>query len=443
MTIHQTLIRQAASPAEQRFLDLYADIGDRLPGASSPEVRVWRESALDAFARLGLPHRRIEEWKYTDLRQLMPEVYPLTGITPQAIPEVSVGAAIGAGLDALDAYRAVFVNGLFRPELSDLNGARDVSFRSFRDILSDGAVEATIAQLSVRDGDAVSMLSAGFATDGAMIDIAAGAKLGKPLHLIFIVAGETPVAVGLQNAIRLGDSAEATLVETHAAMLPSQSFAVNRIAVGAGAHLRHIRSVIGTGGKHLSSVEAELGPHAQYHPLQFTVGGPLTRAQSFIRFAGEGGRCHYGGAMMLRQREHSDFTLLVDHAAPGCESRELAKAVLDERGHGVFQAKVVVRRGAQKTDGKQMANALLLSDDAEFDSKPELEIYADDVVCGHGSTAGQLDSDLMFYLRARGIPEAEARALLISAFVGEALDKIEDEALRQALQEKVDAWLAR
>jgi Fe-S cluster assembly protein SufD len=146
--------------------------------------------------------------------------------------------------------------------------------------------------------------------------------------------------------------------------------------------------------------------------------------------------------MLLRAHSHADFTLVVDHVAPGCESRELVKAVLDGRSRGVFQGKVIVERGAQKTDGKQMANALLLSDDAEFDSKPELEIFADDVVCGHGSTAGQLDQDMLFYLRARGIAEAEARSLLIAAFVGEALDKIDNEALRAALDEKVAAWLA-
>ncbi len=200
----------------------------------------------------------------------------------------------------------------------------------------------------------------------------------------------------------------------------------------------------GTGAaKNLSTVTAELRAQVEYDLIQVTLDGALTRAQSFIRFAGDETRCHYSGAMMLRGREHGDCTLVIDHDSVGCESRELVKAVLDGRGHGVFQGKVIVQRGAQKTDGKQMANALLLSDEAEFDSKPELEIYADDVVCGHGATAGQLDEDLLFYLRARGIPEPEARALLIASFVGEVLDKIDIEALREALQEKVDAWLAR
>jgi Fe-S cluster assembly protein SufD len=231
------------------------------------------------------------------------------------------------------------------------------------------------------------------------------------------------------------------LIETHVAAGDAQAISLTRLALGARASAKHARVNSGAGARHLSSIVATLDEGSQYDPLQMTVDGALTRAQANIRFEGASARCHYTGAMMLRGQAHADFTLVVDHAAVGCESRELVKAVLDGRSRGVFQGKVIVERGAQKTDGKQMANALLLSDDAEFDSKPELEIYADDVVCGHGATAGQLDEDMLFYLRARGIPETEARALLIAAFVGEALDKIEDEALRDALREKVDAWL--
>ena len=150
-------------------------------------------------------------------------------------------------------------------------------------------------------------------------------------------------------------------------------------------------------------------------------------------FAGEGGKLDLAGCFLGRDAEHIDTTLVVDHAVPGCTSRELVKGVLADRARGVFQGKVIVRPDAQKTDGKQMAQALMLSEDAEFDSKPELEIFADDVVCGHGSTAAQLDDDMLFYLRSRGIPLAEARALLIESFVGEVFDKLEDEQLREAL----------
>jgi Fe-S cluster assembly protein SufD len=441
MTIHQPAIRPAITPAEQRYLDLYASVAERLPGARHHDVRVWREAALDRFSGLGLPHRRIEEWKYTDLRLLMPEVYPLGGLQPAALADVSIETLIGKTLAHFDAYRAVFVDGLFRPDLSTVQEAAGITFMPLRVGLEDasGAAHA-LAHLPPIERDVVSALAAAFATDGAILSVPPKTRLEKPIHLIFVASEGPAKLVAMQNAIAIGDGAEATLIETHAAAGEGQGFSCTRLAIGRGARLNHIRT--NSGAKLLSSTSAVLGEHCQYEPLQMTQDGALTRAQMRIRFAGEGGRCHFMGAMMLRGHSHCDFTLVVDHDAPGCESRELAKAVVDGRSRGVFQAKVIVERGAQKTDGKQMSNALLLSDEAEFDSKPELEIFADDVVCGHGATAGQLDEDLMFYLRARGIPETEARALLIAAFIGEALEKIENEALREALKEKADAWLA-
>jgi Fe-S cluster assembly protein SufD len=158
---------------------------------------------------------------------------------------------------------------------------------------------------------------------------------------------------------------------------------------------------------------------------------------------GEGARLDVSGAFLGRGSEHTDTTLVIDHAVPGCESRELFKGVLADRAHGVFQGKVIVRPNAQKSDGKQMAQALMLSEEAEFDCKPELEIHADDVVCGHGSTAAELDADHLFYLRARGIPLEEARALLIESFIGEAIDKVEHEAARDAFAAIAKARLAQ
>jgi Fe-S cluster assembly protein SufD len=442
MTIHQTTIRPAATPAEQRFLDLYATVADRLPGARLAPVRALREAALDRFVMLGLPHRRIEEWKYTDLRVTMPDVYPLAGLAAGKAADFSMRDAIGTLLADLDAYRAVFVDGLFRADLSTVQNAASVTFRPLRTAIEDEAASLqALATLSLIDRDVIALLSTAFATDGLLLSVASGARLEKPIHLIFIAADASPRLSAMQNAIVLERGAEASLIETHVAARPAQAITLTRLAIGAQAALKHVRVNTGAGSKFLSSTVATLGEGSQYDPLQMTVDGALTRAQANIRFEGARARCHYTGAMMLRGQSHADFTLVVDHAAEGCESRELVKAVMDGRSNGVFQGKVIVERGAQKTDGKQMANALLLSDEAEFDSKPELEIYADDVVCGHGATAGQLDEDMLFYLRARGLPEPEARALLIAAFVAEAIDKVENEPLHDALLEKVNAWL--
>ena len=441
MTIHQTTIRSAATPAEQRFLDLYADVSGKLPGARSAAIRAWRDAALDAFIMLGVPHRRVEEWKYTDLRALMPEVHPLGSLDSRA-PEVSVEAAIGKSLAQLDAYRAVFVGGRFRPDLSTIHDAHGVTFEPLQQALEDdGASAKEITTRSLRQRDVIAALSAAFVTDGAILAVAPKTRLEKPVHLIFVSTDEKPALYALQHAISIGEGAEVSLIETHAAH-HSQAISHTRLAIGAGASVKHVRLAASEGSKHLSSMAVTLAEGAHYEPLQVAINGTLLRAEAAIRFNGPNARCHYTGAMLLRGRSHADFTLIVDHDAPDCESRELVKAVLDGRSRGVFQGKVIVERGAQKTDGKQMANALLLSDDAEFDSKPELEIFADDVVCGHGSTAGQLDEDMLFYLQARGIPETEARSLLIAAFVGETLDSIENEALRAALDERVAAWLA-
>jgi Fe-S cluster assembly protein SufD len=185
-----------------------------------------------------------------------------------------------------------------------------------------------------------------------------------------------------------------------------------------------------------------LGENARYRAFQLTAATGLARNSVFALFEGEGAKLDISGAFLGRGSEHIDTTLVVDHAVPGGESRELFKGVLADRARGVFQGKVIVRPNAQKTDGKQMAQALLLSPDAEFDSKPELEIFADDVVCGHGSTSAEIDEDLLFYMLSRGIPRGEARALLIESFIGEAIDKVEDESLREALSAMAKSRLA-
>ena len=186
-----------------------------------------------------------------------------------------------------------------------------------------------------------------------------------------------------------------------------------------------------------------VGAGASYRAFQFTSGTAVARNGVDVTFKGEDAKIDVSGAFLARGSEHIDSTLVIDHAVPGCESRELFKGVLDDEARGIFQGKVIVRPDAQKTDGKQMAQVLMLSPNTEFDSKPELEIYADDVVCGHGSTSADLDEDLLFYCRSRGIPEPQARALLIESFVGEALEKVEAEDVREALTELARAWLAK
>jgi Fe-S cluster assembly protein SufD len=281
-------------------------------------------------------------------------------------------------------------------------------------------------------------------TGGAALRIGAGVTLDKPIHLIQLDGKGEPASTVTRNVVIGEPGSSATLLESFAGLgiQGLQRNAVTEVKVGEKAALRHVKfEHEGEAAFHLSTWLVELGDDARYDAFQFSTGSSLARNQVYLRFLGEHSATDISGAFLMRGQQHCDTTLLVEHRVPHCTSRELFKGVLDGDARGVFQGKIIVSPGAQKTDGKQMAGALLLSETAEFDSKPELEIFADDVVCGHGSTSGQIDDELLFYLESRGIPEGEARALLIQAFVGEALEKVEDEALREALAHASAGWL--
>jgi Fe-S cluster assembly protein SufD len=284
-------------------------------------------------------------------------------------------------------------------------------------------------------------------TDGAIVKVREGTTLAKPLLLVFVRAGSSARSVSVRNVITIGDGATATIIEAHV-VLPGatndgQANAFSDVKVGAKATLHHAKVAVDNGKcVHLANWNVSLGRNATYKGFHFSTGLGLARSEINVLYTGEGGKLDLSGAYLARGGEHVDTTLVVDHAVPKCESRELFKGVLDGHARGVFQGKIVVQPDAQKTDGKQMSQALMLSEDAEFDSKPELEIFADDVVCGHGSTSAELDPDLLFYCRSRGIPESEARGLMIESFIGEAIDKVEHEGLQTALRSYATNWLA-
>jgi Fe-S cluster assembly protein SufD len=212
--------------------------------------------------------------------------------------------------------------------------------------------------------------------------------------------------------------------------------------VGEGAHLDHdLMQAAGDRAAHVATTLVRIGKDATYDGFAFTLGAELSRAEVHAVLEGPGGDCRVDGAYLGRGGQHIDNTTLIEHASPHGRSRQVFKGVLDERARGVFQGKIVVRRGAQKTDGHQLSRALLLSEAAEIDAKPELEIYADDVKCSHGATAGEIDAEALFYLRSRGIDEDAARGLLVRAFLAEAIEAIPVEPVREEFIEAVAAWL--
>lgn len=432
--------------AEQAISESFEAVAETLPGTDVVKER--RAQAIGAFSGLGLPHRRIEEWKYTDLRVNVKEVLPpaVNDASPLTIAELLV--ALGP-LAHVDAHRVVFVNGHHRAELGDIVDASGLKIAALGEMLASATEDVSAALASTPEGgDAVEALNTAFMTDGAVVRVTEGASVAKPLLIVFVRAGAEASSVAVRNFVTVEAGAKATVIEAHV-VLPgatqnAQLNALTEVTVAKGATLHHAKVAIDDGkALHLSNCDVTIDADATYRSFQFSSGLGLARNGINIIFEGEGSKLDLSGAYLARRAEHIDTTLVVDHAVPRCESRELFKGVLDDHGRGVFQGKIIVRPDAQKTDGKQMSQALMLSEDAEFDSKPELEIYADDVVCGHGTTAAELDPDLLFYCRSRGIPEKEARALMIESFIGEAIEKVDNEQLRDALAAYAMQWLGR
>jgi len=428
------------SPAEQQLEAQWQEAKSRLPGPAT-----MRAAAFDRFASAGLPHRRIEEWKYTDLRALMRDAKPLAS-PPDAAAKARARDA-GKVLADIECRRLVFVDGAFVAELSQLEGLEPgLTIRTMAEALPapDPLVTAHLGKVVAVDGDVAVALNTAFMGDGAVIRVAAGATVERPLHLVFATAGGKPASIFTRSLVVIEKGARVMLVESHEGAGPD--YQVNtavELVIGDEAHVDHVKlTAEAPKALHVSTMMASVGAHARFNAFTFTTGGAVVRNQLFIRFDGEGAIAAIRGASLLRGRQHVDTTLVADHVAVGCQSREMFKSVLDEQSRSVFQGKIIVRPHAQRTDAKMATHALLLSEGAEADNKPELEIFADDVQCGHGATAGALDQSLLFYLKARGIPAKEAAALLIQAFVGEAVEGIEHAGLREALMDNVAAWLA-
>ena len=434
-------VKVMKTAAETALAQTYARAHASLPGGAA--IAQQRAAAFDLFAKEGLPHRRVEDWKYTDLRALMRDAKPLAA-PPDAAARKRAKAA-GQMLGDIGARRLVFVDGSFVAELSDTAALEPgLSIGSLADALAgnDATLAAHLGKLAPASDVAVALNTA-LMGDGAVIRVAAGSTIERPLHLLF-VASEKPAASFVRSLVVVEQGARAMLIESYEGPAGSdyQINAALELFVGDRAHVDHVK-IIGEGSDalHVSTLAAAVGAKARFNAFTFTAGGAVVRNQLFLKFDGEDTVANIRGATLIKGHQHADTTLLATHIARNCQSREVFKSVLDGEAHGVFQGRIVVRPGAQKTDAKMMTRALLLSERAEADNKPELEIFADDVQCGHGATAGALDGDLKFYLMARGVPEAEAEALLIQAFLGEAIEGVEHAGLREALLDQVAAWL--
>ncbi len=405
--------------AETALIDAFGERQSFLPGDGA--VMSKRDEAVEAIKH-GLPTRRIETWHYTDLRRLL--------TTVPAYDDSARASAL-----------APLVEG--SPVLALLNGAvskpvaiEGVTVSPVADKLSDGTYAPALGAQAA--DDAIGALNSAFVADGWLLDIATGTKLEKPIELQNVQAGGQAHA---RFAVKVGAGVAATIVERQAGSADALVSSVDNVVIGDDSEVTWlIVQEQPDSVTHLGQFNAWIGRNAKLTLFVMNAGGKLVRQEIRVAAKGEGGEFTLRGVNLLAGDTHTDVTMVLDHEVPHTSSTEVIRNVVTGKAHGVFQGRINVRQYAQKTDAKMACNTLLLSDDGEFSTKPELEIFADDVVCGHGATVTEIDRDHLFYLMARGIEEKTARGLLVKAFVAEVIEEMEDEAIVEALEQRLVDW---
>ena len=409
-----------------------------LPGHGLDWLEHIRAAGMSRFGELGFPSPRIEAWKYTDLRPLEKlALDPAAAATDAAVPAPLLDGR----------HRLVFVNGRYNAGLSTPGLLPPgVELTSLAALLQQEpqALRGRLAMPGADDDQAMTALNLALMQDGLVLRLGRGVQLPAPIEVIYLgAAGEATTAQHCRNLILLDEGAQATVIEQHTGQGSYLANSVTQVRLGQGAMLRQVKvQTEAATAWHIAAVFAELGRDATYETFTLSLGGRLARSEIRVRLAGQGASCRLDGIYLGRGRQHLDQTNIVDHLAPHTTSRQLYKGALDETGRGVFQGRITVHPKAQKSDGQLLNKTLLLSAGAEMDTKPELEIYADDVKCGHGAATGDLDAAQLFYLRSRGMPEALARRVLVEAFVGEVIDGLPVAALQEPLRAQAGQWLA-
>ncbi len=405
------------------FLARYDGLKTRLPGAAAA-----RATAAAELRRAGLPDKRNEAWKYTSLRPLSDiafhQALTIAGDTAEPLKLPHLGPLA-------DTPRLVFVAGRYRADLSIAPASIVPAFFA----------DAPRFALPV-ENDPLVTLNTLLAEDGAAISVPANTDAGTLvlLHMTTDLNG-TPAAAHPRHSITLAPGARLTLIDISSGQGAYLHNPTTEITLAEGAHLTHLRlQTDSQDAYHLASVHAKIAANATYDGFTLTTGARLARSEIHAQLQGANAHAALNAAQILHAHQHADFTTIVAHDAPSCTSRQTVKNVLAGHSRGVFQGKIEVARIAQKTDGYQMNQALLLSPDAEIDCKPQLEIYADDVKCSHGATIGELDPDQIFYLTSRGIPNAQARGMLVRAFLTEALDLVTHEGARTLFEDATAQW---
>ncbi|MGZ9809658.1 SufB/SufD family protein [Pseudoroseicyclus sp. H15] len=413
----------------------------RLATLTLPEGARWareaREAALGRLRAMGLPHGRDEYWRFTRPDSLN---------RPDPAPADVMQAGEEDIFSSRERIHITFVDGVFSPEASDALEGTGLEIVRLADAMATDIhwIKDFYGKLEARGHDPVdrpfAALNSATATDGVVIRVTGKAE--KPVHISYERQAESSDPA-LHNLIWLEPGAEMTLLENGPAAARFNH--VMEVEVSDGATFHHIRA---QGRDHerrcVSHLYARLGEESTFKSFTLTANGALTRNEGVIWMDGDDGVAHIAGASLGDGKDfHDDDTIFITHDALNCESRQVFKKVLRNGATGVFQGKILVQPGAQKTDGYQISQSLLLDGDSQFLAKPELEIYADDVACSHGSTSGAIDETALYYLRSRGVPKEQATDMLTLSFVAEALEEIEDESLADEIRTRLEGWLER
>ena len=422
------------------YADRFAAVAATMPGQNLPWLRDLRAQAIERVRQSGLPTIRNERWKYTNLNALAAAAFE------PAVPELSSGSP-GPLPSLLGCCRVVFVNGLYRADLSTGSLPPGATLTSQAALLRENPARARALFADHDAGaDSLGALNLAFARDGYIIEIAGGANVEALVELLHLTTpGATAAAYHTRNAIIVPTGSSAAVIETflHDAATVYWAQPVTEIRVGPGATLRHYKDQNeGAKAFHTATTDVRVAEKGRYESFVLTTGAVLSRNEIAVILDGRGASCRLDSGYLARGRQHADNTTSIIHAKPQTTSAEVYKGVLDDQARGVFQGRIVVEKDAQKADGHQLNKTILLSDRAEIDTKPELEIFADDVKCSHGAAAGELDEDALFYLRARGIGQADARRMLVEAFVGETLENISNLAVRAAFERRIGEWMS-
>jgi Fe-S cluster assembly protein SufD len=401
-----------------------------------------RSAAIKTFADLGFPTLHDEDWRFTN-------VAPIAALPFKPASEAAVNGAEskvlnGAPFAQLPGMRLVFVNGFFSAKLSRAaklpNGAR-VENLSAAMAKDSALIEKHLGKYAATKDNAFAALNQAFFADGAFISIPAGVEIAEPIQLVYISsAKQSGETIQPRNLIIAGANSKATIVESYLSAGGAAYFtnAVTEMVAGDNAAIEHVKlQDETTSAFHMATIAGEFGRASNVNVHSFALGAKLSRNNIRTKLAGEGLECILNGLYLTRNEQLADHHMIVEHAQPHCASHEYFNGILDDKSRGVFHGRIYVHPIAQKTDAKQTNKNLLLSDDATADTKPQLEIYADDVKCTHGATIGQLNSESIFYLRARGIPEKTARRMLIHAFAGEIVERIKCTPVREELDKLV------